>query len=44
MLQPLGKGCLHETTKNNGVRSVDCAAYKNLIMKNTLFPPTPPDI
>jgi hypothetical protein len=29
----------HEITNNNGVRVVNFAASKNLVIKNTMFPP-----
>jgi hypothetical protein len=34
----IGNESLHEISNNNGVRVVNFATYKNLIVKSTMFP------
>jgi hypothetical protein len=34
----VGNDSLHETSNDNGVRTVNCASSKNLVVKSTMFP------
>jgi len=35
----IGNESLHQDSNNNGVRIVNFAALKNLVVKSTMFPP-----